>query len=227
MLCCARILGIVEVNIGLQMQQDREAANAIEQVNAFVPVRPQRKLKDQRGDHEQDRQPLDEHAHARMGEALASEWSGNAAEMASRPLVRVRVCLSSCLAETNSGRAPLLPSTHWRECRRTMATPCSQSSHSRMLLALRCKRAAPRCIMLQHATWGVAECRARAGRHRLNVRRALEDDGAEAEREPAHQEDKVPEIIRRLCSGPAPAVATRPRRRTRKTAPTVDAAGDA
>ena len=138
MLCCARILGIVEVNIGLQMQQDREAANAIEQVNAFVPVRPQRKLKDQRGDHEQDRQPL----HA--------------------PLVRVRVCLSSCFAETNSGRAPLLPSTHWRECRRTMATPCSQSSHSRMLLALRCKRAAPRCIMLQHATWGAAGCRARA-----------------------------------------------------------------
>ena len=162
MLCCARILGIVEVNIGLQMQQDREAANAIEQVNAFVPVRPQRKLKDQRGDHEQDRHAPHEHAHARMGEALASEWSGNAAEMASRPLVRVRVCLSSCLAETNSGRAPLLPSTHWRECRRTMATPCSQSSHSRMLLALRCKRAAPRCIMLQHATWGVAGCRARA-----------------------------------------------------------------
>ena len=96
MLCCARILGIVEVNIGLQMQQDREAANAIEQVNAFVPVRPQRKLKDQRRDHEQDRQPLHEHAHARMGEALAFEWSGNAAEMASRPLVRVRVCLSSC-----------------------------------------------------------------------------------------------------------------------------------
>ena len=111
MLCCARILGIVEVNIGLQMQQDREAANAIEQVNAFVPVRPQRKLKDQRGDHEQDRHALHEHAHARMGEALASEWSGNAAEMASRPLVRAFVLMLG----GNKQRARATPSEHTLE----------------------------------------------------------------------------------------------------------------